>query len=55
MGIVVRINKKSKPDETRKALEKLAGKRKRKGKKLSDFYGALKNSYGDGLKYQKKK
>jgi hypothetical protein len=55
MGIVVRISKKSKPEETRKALDKLAGRRKKRSKKrLSDFYGKMKGTYGDGLDYQKK-
>lgn len=54
MGVIVKISKKSKPEETRKALEKLAGQRKKRSKKLSDFYGKMKGVYGDGLEYQKK-
>lgn len=54
MGVVIRISKKNKPEETRKALDELAKKRQKKSKKLADFYGKLKGSYGDGLEYQKK-
>jgi hypothetical protein len=54
MGIVVKISKKAKPEETRKALEKLVGSRKKKARKLNYFYGKLKGAYGDGLVYQKK-
>jgi hypothetical protein len=39
---------------TRKALDKLASHRKKRSKKLSDFYGKLKGTYGNGLEYQKK-
>jgi len=54
MGVVIKISRKSKPEETRKALEKLANKRKKKSKKLLDFYGKMKGAYGDPLEYQKK-
>lgn len=54
MGIVIKITRKSKPEETRKALDELASKRKKSPKKLSDFYGKMMGSYGDGLTYQKK-
>ncbi len=54
MGVVIKISKKSKPEETRKALDKLANTRKKGSIKLSDFYGKMKGVYGDGLEYQKK-
>jgi hypothetical protein len=55
MGVVVKISKKNNADETRKALDKLASQRKKRSKKLSDFYGKMKGSYGgNGLEYQKK-
>ena len=50
---VIRISKKSKPEEVNKALRKLATSKKSK-KKLSDFYGALPDTYEDGLTYQLK-
>ena len=52
--MIVRIKSKQKPEETIKALEKLSRARKKKKKKLSDFYGKLQGAYGDGLAYQKK-
>lgn len=54
MGVVIKISKKSKPEETRKALDKLASERTKRSKKLSDFYGKMKGAYGNGLAYQKK-
>lgn len=54
MGVVIKISKKSKPEETRKALDKLASQRQKRSKKLSDFYGKLKGAYGNGLEYQKR-
>lgn len=55
MGIVVRITKNSTPENTRKALKKLAEKAgKKTRKKLADFYGKMPGVYGDGLTYQKK-
>lgn len=52
---VIRISKKSKPEEVSKALRKLAASKKSPPKKrLSDFYGALPNTYEDGLIYQLK-
>jgi hypothetical protein len=54
MGVIIKITKKSKPEETRKALDNLACERKKRSKKLSDFYGKMKGTYGDGLEYQKK-
>ncbi|HUZ59593.1 MAG TPA: hypothetical protein VMU83_12500 [Hanamia sp.] len=55
MGIVVKISKNSKPEKTRKALEKLSEKvGKKTRKKLADFYGKMPGVYGDGLTYQKK-
>lgn len=54
MGVIIKISRKSKPEETRKALDKLASKRNKKLKKLSDFYGKMRGVYGDALEYQKK-
>lgn len=55
MGIVVRITKDSTPENTRKALNRLAEKAGKKArKKLVDFYGKMPGVYGDGLTYQKK-
>lgn len=54
MGMIIKISRKSKPEETRKALDRLVSQRKKKGKKLSDFYGKMKGIYGNGLTYQKK-
>jgi len=52
--MIIRISSKNKPEETKKALDRLAHSRKRKRKKLSDFYGKMPGVYGDGLAYQKK-
>ncbi len=52
--MVVRITKKNKPAQTKKALDKLAKTNKRKKKSLSDFYGKLPGAYGNPLTYQKK-
>ncbi len=55
MGVVVRISKHSQIEETRKALDMLNKKnRRKKSKSLTDFYGKLPGTYGDGLGYQKK-
>lgn len=54
MGIVVKISSKSKPEDTRKVLDKLAKSRKKNKKKLADFYGKMLRTYGNGLEYQKK-
>lgn len=55
MGVIVRISKHSKAEETRKALDMLNKKnRRKKSKSLTDFYGKLPGAYGDGLNYQKK-
>jgi hypothetical protein len=53
MGAIIKISKKSKLEDVRKALLKLAGSKKSR-KKLSDFYGALPNTFEDGLTYQQK-
>lgn len=53
MGAIIKISKKSKAEDIHKALLKLAGTKKIK-KKLSDFYGALPNTFEDGLTYQQK-
>ncbi len=53
--MVVKISANSKPEEAKKALERLARSRKRNNKKkLAAFYGKLPGAYGDGLTYQKK-
>jgi hypothetical protein len=55
MGTVVKISKHSKPQDARKALDKLAEKgRKKPRKTLADYYGKMPGIYGDGLTYQKK-
>jgi hypothetical protein len=55
MGVIVRISKHSKAEETRKALDMLNKKNgRKKSKSLADFYGKLQGAYGDGLNYQKK-
>lgn len=51
--MIVRIKSRQKPEETKKALKKLSRARKKKKKKLSDFYGKMPGSYGDPLAYQK--
>lgn len=52
--MVVKISSKNSSEDTRKVLTKLAKSRGKKKKKLSDFYGKMPGSYGDGLAYQKK-
>jgi hypothetical protein len=52
--MIVRISSKDKPEKTRKALEKLATARRKKGRTLADFYGKLPGIFGNGLTYQKK-
>lgn len=52
--MVIKISAKSKPEETQKALERMARARKKTKKRLTDFYGKLPGLYGDGLAYQKK-
>lgn len=55
MGVIIRISKESKKEQTTKALEILTRKSKKKtSKTIADFYGKLKGAYGDGLAYQKK-
>lgn len=54
MATVIKISSKNKPEEIRKALEKLTKLRKKGKKKLADFYGKMPHLYGDGLTYQKK-
>lgn len=51
--MIIRILKKSKPEEVKKALTKLSRKRRRKQKSLSSFYGKLPKTFGNGLTYQK--
>ncbi len=50
--MVIVINKGADKKEIDKALKKI-GKQSKKPK-LTDFFGKLKNSFGDGLEYQKK-
>lgn len=52
--MIIRISSKNKPEETKKALDKLARLRTKKKKKLADFYGKMKGYYGDPLAYQQK-
>ncbi len=52
--MIIRISAKSKPDKTKKALEKMALARKKSNAKLGDFYGKLPGVFGDGLAYQKR-
>lgn len=52
--MVVRISSKNKPEEIKKALEKMARTRKKSKNKLADFYGKMPGTFGDGLSYQKK-
>ena len=52
--MIVKISAKNSSEDTRKVLNKLAKSRSKKKKKLSDFYGKMPGSYGDGLDYQKK-
>lgn len=55
MGTVIKISKHSKPQNTRKALDKLFEKSYKKPRKtLADYYGKMPGIYGDGLTYQKK-
>lgn len=55
MGLIVKISKNNKAEETKKALDLLAKKSlKSKSKSLEDFYGKMPNAFGDGLAYQKK-
>ncbi len=49
--MVITINKDTKAEDIDEALKRLQKSRK---KSLSSFYGKLKGSFGDGLKYQKK-
>lgn len=51
--MIIRISKRTKPEEAKRALDKLARSRKRKAKKLADFYGKKKGIYGDPIQYQK--
>ena len=50
MGVVIKVNRKSKPKEVKKSLQKLVSKKKKK--KIADFFGALPEAYEDGLTYQ---
>lgn len=54
MGLIVKISAKDKPDAIRKELDKLNAKRAKQKKSFASYYGALPNTYGDGLAYQKK-
>lgn len=50
----IKISAKNSTEETRKALDKLAKNKGKKKKRLSDFYGKMPGTYGNGLDYQKK-
>lgn len=52
--MIVKISAKNSSEDTRKVLNKLAKSRRKKKKKLSDFYGKMPGTYGDGIDYQKK-
>jgi hypothetical protein len=52
MATVLKISINNKPEEIRKAIRKLAPKKKKR--KLIDILGKLPGVYGDGLVYQKK-
>lgn len=51
MGTILKISKAKKPSEVRKELDELAIKKS--GKKLFDYFGALPDTFGDPLKFQK--
>jgi hypothetical protein len=50
--MVVTIKKGSNKEEVLEAISKISKEENKKG--LLDFFGTLKNSFGDGLEYQKK-
>ncbi len=52
INMVIVVNKETKEKEIKDALRKID--RQSKKSKLSDFFGALPDVFGDGLKYQKK-
>ena len=49
--MVITINKDTKSEDIDAALKKL--QKDKKPAKLSDYYGKLKDTYGDSMKYQK--
>lgn len=49
--MVITIKKGDTKKEIQSAIKKVSKKNKKS--QLSDFYGKLKNKYGDGLTYQK--
>jgi hypothetical protein len=52
--MALKISKINKPKGVRKTSLKSSGERQKKKLTLRDFYGALKDTYGDALAYQKK-
>jgi hypothetical protein len=52
--MIVKISAKTSAEEIKKTLNKLAKIRNKKKKQLSDFYGKMPGTYGNGLAYQKK-
>ena len=52
MYMIITIKKGSNREEVLEAVSKISKGENKKG--LLDFFGALKNSFGDGLEYQKK-
>ena len=52
--MIVKISAKNSSEETHRVLTKLVKNRNKKKKKLSDFYGKMPGTYGNGLDYQKK-
>jgi hypothetical protein len=54
MGLIVRISAKDKPETVRKELDRLSSNKVKHRKSFASYYGALPNTYGDGLAYQKK-
>lgn len=55
MSVIIKVNGKTKPGAIQKALRKVLQKEKKIEKRtIADFYGALPDTFEDGLTYQKK-
>ncbi|MBY0433159.1 MAG: hypothetical protein K2U26_03525 [Cyclobacteriaceae bacterium] len=55
MPVLIKVTRKTKTEAIQKALHKIAGKKRQPyKKKIADFFGALPDTFGDGLTYQKK-
>lgn len=52
--MIVKISAKNSSNQTKRALAKLFKSRSKNKRKLSDFYGKMPGTYGNGLDYQKK-